>query len=134
MNKYGEYPVGHPTIYLEPENQDSRAYYELRKIDILPPTHLFNPVLPHRQKIGPTSKLTFPLCRTCVQQESTKPLDERNYICSHTDEERMLRGTWCTPEIHKAIAMVYRLLKIHEVWHFENRRRGLFAPLRRHLA
>ncbi|XP_022808278.1 uncharacterized protein LOC111345269 [Stylophora pistillata] len=26
VNKYGEYPVGHPTIYLEPENQDPNAY------------------------------------------------------------------------------------------------------------
>ena len=98
------------------------------KIDILPPAHLFNPVLPHHQKIGSDSKLTFPLCRTCVQQESTKPLDERNYICPHTDEERMLCGTWCTPEIHEAIAMGYKLIRIHEVWHFEQRRRGLTAP------
>ncbi|XP_022777898.1 uncharacterized protein LOC111319371 [Stylophora pistillata] len=100
VNKYGEYPVGHRTIYLEPENQDPRAYYGLMKIDILPPTDLFNPVLPHRQKIGSATKLTFPLCRTCVQQECIKPLDERNYICPHTDEERMLHRTWCTPEIH----------------------------------
>lgn len=93
VNKYGEYPVGHPTIYLEPENQDPNAYYGLMKIDILPPIHLFYPVLPYRQKIGPSSKLTFPLCRSCVEQKSIKPIEDRNYICIHSDEERMLRGT-----------------------------------------
>ncbi|PFX13997.1 hypothetical protein AWC38_SpisGene21885 [Stylophora pistillata] len=128
VNKYGEYPIGHPTIILEPANQDPNAYYGLMKVSILPPTHLFNPVLPHRQKIGSASKLTFPLCRSCVTEESLKPLPERNYICPHTDEERMLTGTWCTPEIHKAIQMGYKLIRIHEVWHFEKRQRGLFAP------
>ncbi|PFX14180.1 hypothetical protein AWC38_SpisGene21687 [Stylophora pistillata] len=92
VNKYGECPVGHPTIHLAPENQDPYAFNGLMKVDIFPPTHLFNPVLPHRQKIGFAFKLTFPLCRTCVQQESTKTLDERNYVCPHTDEERMLTG------------------------------------------
>ncbi|XP_022798386.1 uncharacterized protein LOC111336541 [Stylophora pistillata] len=54
-------------------------------------------------------------------------MGERNYVCPHTDDERMLTGTWCTPEIHKAIAMGYQLKRIHEVWHFEHKRRGLFA-------
>ena len=119
VNKYVEYPVGHPTICLEPENQNPNAYYGLMKIDTLRPIHLFNPVLPYRQKISPSSELTFPLCRSSVEQESIKPIEDRNYISTHSDEERMLRGTWCTPEIHKAIAMGYRLIKMHEVWHFE---------------
>ena len=40
----------------------------------------------------------------------------------------MLRGTWCTPEIEKAIEVGYRLVKIHEVWHFPEvqQRIGLF--------
>ena len=128
VNKYGEYPIGHPTIILEPANQDPNAYYGLMKVSILPPTHLFNPVLPHRQKIGSASKLTFPQCRSCVTEESLKPLPERNYVCPHTDEGRMLTGTWCTPEIHKAIQIGYKLIRIHEVWHFEKRQRGLFVP------
>ncbi|PFX14055.1 hypothetical protein AWC38_SpisGene21823 [Stylophora pistillata] len=47
VNKYGEYPIGHPTMYLEPADQDPYAYYGVMKVSILPPTHLFNPVLPH---------------------------------------------------------------------------------------
>ncbi|PFX12657.1 putative DNA polymerase [Stylophora pistillata] len=128
VNKYGEYPIGHPTIILQPANQDPHAYYGLMKVSILPPTHLFNPVLPHQQKIGSTSKLTFPLCRSCVTEESLKPLPERNFVCTHSDKERMLIGTWCTHEILKAIQMGYQLICIHEVWHFEKRQLGLFAP------
>ena len=39
-------------------------------------------------------------------------------MCAHTDNERMLRGTWATIEIQKAVELGYRVLKIHEVWHF----------------
>ena len=54
---------------------------------------------------------------------------ERTDVCSHTDAERSLRGTWCTPEILQALAKGYRLLQIHEVWHFppSQQRTGLFA-------
>ena len=38
----------------------------------------------------------------------------------------MLRGTWCTPEIEKAVEKGYRVIKIHEVWHFSQQRDGLF--------
>ena len=41
----------------------------------------------------------------------------------------MPRGTWCTPELQKAIEMGYTMVKIHEVWHFlqSQRSKGLFA-------
>ena len=50
-------------------------------------------------------------------------------MCGHTLEQRMLKGTWCTPELQKVVEKGYEILKIHEVWHFpeENRREGLFA-------
>ena len=51
---------------------------------------------------------------------------ECNYQCPHSDEERMLQGTWCTPEIHKAIEKGYRLIQIHEVRDFLQCRKGLF--------
>ena len=53
---------------------------------------------------------------------------ECHYHCPQSDEERMLQGTWCTPEIHKAIEKGYRLVRIHEVWDFPQRRKGLFQP------
>lgn len=41
-----------------------------------------------------------------------------------------MRGTWCTPELEKAVERGYKILKIHEGWNFpENQRKeGLFAP------
>ena len=41
-----------------------------------------------------------------------------------------MRGTWCTPELQKAVEVGYRIIKIHEVWHFpeDQRKEGLFTP------
>lgn len=40
-----------------------------------------------------------------------------------------MRGTWCTPEVQKAVELGYRIIKIHEVWHFpeDQRKEGLFT-------
>ena len=92
-------------------------------ITILPPPGLYHPVLPHRQG----GKLTFPLCAACVKQEVPKSLHERTSICSHTDQERALTGTWCTPEIVKALSVGYQMIRIHEVWHFQTSKKGLFS-------
>ena len=51
---------------------------------------------------------------------------ERTHVCDHTPEERILRGTWCTPEISMAVQKGYRILRIHEVWHFQQQQEGLF--------
>jgi len=91
-------------------------------VDILPPAELLHPVLPVRSG----EKLTFPLCAQCVRDEQVKPMLERTAICTHSDEQRTLRGTWCTPEIKKAIELGYQLVKVHEVWHFEQKQSGLF--------
>ena len=125
VNKYDEYPVGHPTIITHPEDQDITHYFGLAKVEVQAPRHLFHPVLPHRS----SGKLTFPLCRTCVTQEMEKPLTERSYRCQHSDEERMFVGTWCTPELLQAQEEGYVVKRIHEVWHFppHQRKRGLFA-------
>ena len=78
-------------------------------------------------KIGNSCKLTFLLYRKCVEIETQKEhMLECNYHCPHSDEERMLQGTWCTPEIHKAIEKGYRLIQIHEVRDFLQCRKGLF--------
>ena len=38
-------------------------------------------------------------------------------------------GTWCTPELHKAVEQGFEILQIYEVWHFpeDQRKEGLFA-------
>jgi len=38
-----------------------------------------------------------------------------------------MTGTWCTPEVEKALELGYEIDKIHEVWHFPETQTGLFA-------
>ena len=124
VNKTQLYPVGHPQIITQPANQSLSDYFGIATVDILPPTELFHPVLPVRSG----GKLTFPLWAACVSQEQAKPILERRAVCHHTPFQRQLRGTWCTPELEKALEKGYTLVRLHEVFHFppEQRRRGLF--------
>jgi len=121
VNKTQEYPLGHPEIITQPR-QCLDEYFGLAKVDILPPAKLFHPVLPVRSG----GKLTFPLCQACVQDNQAKDMLERVSFCDHTDDQRMLRGTWCTPEIMKALEVGYQLKRVYEVWHFKERKAGLF--------
>lgn len=122
--------IGHPQIITRPVNQSIGSYFGSATVGILPPGGLFHPVLPVRSG----DKLTFPLSRTCVKEEQAKQMQARSHHCHHSDTDRMLRGTWCTPELVKAMEKGYTLVKIHEVWHFpeEQRRTGL-CRLRQHL-
>ena len=126
VNKYGLYPVGHPTILNDINHVNMSEYFGLCRITVVPPRGLYHPVLPYRHG----GKLVFPLCRLCVETEMVKPLHERSATCHHTDEQRALVGTWCTPEVEEAVTQGYRILFIHEVWHFpqSNRRTKLFGP------
>ena len=125
VNKYKENPVRFPLIYTNPSDQEIDHYFGLAQVDILAPQHLFHPILP----VWAGGKLTFPICSACVRGEQQKFWLERTNLCSHTDHERMLRGTWATPELQKAVELGYRIVKIHEAWHFHEADRwvGLFA-------
>ena len=125
VNKNCTYPIGHPTIITQPIDQSLDSYFGIATVDILAPAGLFHPVLPVRSG----NKLTFPLCRACVQTEQAQPMLTRTRYCTHSDTDRTLRGTWCTPELVKALEKGYTLIKIHEVWNFptEQRQTGLFA-------
>ena len=125
VNKNGCYPVGYPQIVTQPIDQSIHSYFGIALVDIIPPAGLFHPVLPVRYG----EKLTFALCGKCVEEEQKKPLLQRRHYCIHSDDERILRGTWCTPEIEKAVEKGYVIKHIHEVWHFppNQRQTGLFA-------
>ena len=60
VNKYGEYPIGHPTFMYVPNIRNLSPYFGLAKCTVLPPQRLCHPVLPYRSH----DKLTFPLFRT----------------------------------------------------------------------
>ncbi|KAK3737383.1 hypothetical protein QZH41_011514 [Actinostola sp. cb2023] len=114
----GAYPVGHPTLIRRDfQFALTEHYYGLNKVKVLPPRHLYIPVLPaHIQ-----NKLMFVLCRTCAEQ--TKQTGR----CRHNAEERALVGTWTTPELKKAVALGYIILDVYEVWHYPQTSTDLFG-------
>lgn len=58
-------------------------------------------------------KLTFPLCRTDVKLQQ-----QNSSTC--LDAEIALTGTYCTPELLKAIEKGYQILRIYEVYHWKD--------------
>ncbi len=122
VNKNCDYPQGHPQVIVEPGHTDLTGYFGLVKCTVTPPHGLYSPVLPYRQG----GKLTFPLCRTCVETEQSKPLTERSAVCRHTPEERQLTGTWCSPEIEEAVKQGYVVEHVYEIWNFEKKSNTMF--------
>ena len=117
MNKYDEYPVGHPRRILSNFEPDVTKYFGLIKCMVLPPDVDYFPVLPMKMN----GKLLFPLCPVCASTKNNVNL------CPHNDNERSLIGTWCSPELNCAVACGYKIVKIFEVWHFEKTSRSLFS-------
>ena len=123
-NKYSMYPTGHPQVLLNPENQNIHDYFGIAHCIVRAPRELYHPVLPMRVN----GKLLFPLCVACASQQLDLPLLERGWECPHSDLERKIQGTWCTPEIEEAVRQGYTVVKILEVYHFPEEQRcvGLF--------
>lgn len=106
VNKYARYPTHHPEIYTGADIPD--RVEGLIKCKVLPPASLYHPVLPYRTR----GKLTFPLCRTCVESGA-------RVACIHTDpEDRAITGTWVSIELEKACELGYVVLERYEAWHF----------------
>ena len=99
VNKNCGYPIGHARIITKPSSPDISSYFGLVSCTILPPAELYHPVLPYRTG----GKLTFPLCSSCVESQLPKSIHNRTRYCHHTDTERALQGTWCTPELEEAL-------------------------------
>lgn len=106
--------IGHPRIITE-NFGDVSAYFGLVKCTVLPPRGLFHPVLPYRTQ----GKLMFPLCKTCADACAQAP-------CVHSECERSIQGTWCSVELEMAVEKGYRILQMHEVWHFPETSDKLF--------
>ena len=116
-NKYCEVPLGHPEILTSEAlvNHSIDDFFGMIKCEILPPSFLFHPLLPYRAN----GKLMFPLCRTCAENLQQTP-------CEHNDSERTLSGTWPSTEVQKACELGHRVVKLIEVWHFQDRSADLF--------
>lgn len=115
-----EYPVGHPEEVLDAVSLDS--LFCVADVTVRAPRGFALPVLPDR--VG--GKLIFHLCRRCAQEQVGKAFLERSATCDHSEEERAFRGTWCTPELEKAVRCGYEVLEIHRAWHFPRRSTDLF--------
>ena len=116
------YPTHHPKI-LTSLDQDLgttlEPYYGFVLLDILPPTDMYVGPLPYRTKNG--KRLLFPLCRTCAEEGL------QEYCPHEKDEERFLRGTWVTEEVRLSLKYGYKILQIHEVWHYSRTSKTLFT-------
>ncbi|KAF1753945.1 hypothetical protein GCK72_020502 [Caenorhabditis remanei] len=118
--KGAEYPVGAPKRIVsdfEPIVPGRLPYRGVIFCDILPPLDCKLPVIPTRSD----GKLLFVLCRTCGHSKNPKRK------CTHTKiSERFLTGVWCTDELNLAIEEGYKVLRYHEVWHWDEWFRGGF--------
>ena len=106
VQKYSCYPLGYPEI-ITSDFKDVTEYFGIIQCKVLPPKKLFHPVLPVKMN----NKLLFGLCFKCMQNSISG-------VCRHSDDERSISGTWCSPELQVAIEKGYRVLKIYEVYHF----------------
>ena len=106
VQKYKQFPIGHPRIITENFNYEIDVYFGLMKCKLIPPKNLYIPVIPARIN----NKLVFPLCNKCALEYTSN--------CNHTDNERAIIGEWVTLEIYQALRFGYKLEYIYEVWHF----------------
>ena len=83
------------------------------KCEILPPNDIFFPVLPIRLD----NKLIFLLCHECGK------LKNHNEKCNHSEEKRMLLGTWCLHEIYEALKQGYKIKKSYELIYYEKKKK-----------
>ena len=115
VNKHCEYPVGHPQIIVS-DFDDVKNYFGFVHCVVDCPSEDYFPVLP----VTINDKLMFPLCRTCATTCQQTP-------CQHKFSERYITGVWTTAELHYAVNNGYRIVEIFEVWHWRERKVGLFA-------
>lgn len=108
VQKYDCFPVGHPEIITE-NFTDINQYFGIVKCTVLPPQNLFLPVLGVKMH----SKLLFPLCYSCAKGKLSE--------CYHDEKERVIMGTWVSFELQTAVKYGYKIIKIHEVWHYSNK-------------
>lgn len=104
-----KFPTCHPVILKDAAKIDHtlNSYFGLVKCTVLAPTDLFLPLLPFKT----AEKLMFPLCGDCAMTLNQNP-------CSCKKSKRAMLGTWTTFELKKALQLGYKILQIHEVYHY----------------
>jgi len=59
------------------------------------------------------------IARKIAKQNCRECYNERNADCTHTDSERAITCLWTTAEMKKALEKGYKIVKIYDVWNFE---------------
>lgn len=110
QKKY-EFPVMHPIIYVGEECKkiNIQNVFGLVKCKILPPKNLLFPILPTRI----FGKLIFTLCYGCAHHKREN--------CEHDSDQRAICGTWTSVEVQKALCFGYKIIALHEIYHYEKR-------------
>lgn len=121
MCKQKRFPVG-PHQRIVKNFGSVSDYFGIMKCQLLPPRKLNLPVIPSRI----AGKLMFVLCPKCAV-DGVSSAATTDAACPHSNDERVLRGTWCTMEVQKALERGYTMVKIEEVWHWPQSVQGLFA-------
>ena len=114
-----KYPIKKP-ILLNKEDIalpfDISKYFGIVMCEVEPPKKLFLPVLPYKTK---DQKLMFPLCRYCAEEKIQK--------CTHFGQQcRNLIGCYTTVELELAISEGYKVITVHQIYHFEESSSNLF--------
>lgn len=112
-----KFPTGHPIQITENFDYTLKSYFGFVDLLLEPPQQLEFPVLPTKVD----NKLVFHLCPKCA---ATKQQSE----CKHSRSERMMRGTWATPELLVALEQGYKIIKIYKVFHYGTKSDTLFKP------
>ena len=112
-----KFPLKHPEVISENFDFTLKSYFGFAKCKILPPRRLYIPILPKRIN----GKLMYTLCRTCAELQNSNP-------CNHTNDERLLIGTWTTIELIEALARGYKIIELIEVVHYKESSSTLFTP------
>jgi hypothetical protein len=108
--KYFKFPIGHPAIHVGDDCLDIDAMIQkdgLMKCTVLPPKHLFHPVLPFRCN----SRLLFYVDLALYSIIEPRTTHE-------TVAERALTGTWVLEEIRLAVQHEYKLVEVHELYEY----------------
>ena len=108
--KYKMFPGEHPVIITENINYEIEKYFGFVVCHIVPPLKLNFPVLPARMN----GKLIFTLCYKCAD-------DQHKRSCVHSEDQRMLKGIWCTIEVDKALEKGYKMIDVFVVYHYEKK-------------
>ena len=75
--------------------------------------NLFLPLL----GVNCNGKFIFGTCQKCIQKEQRS-------LCRHSSRERQLTDTWTTSEIEAAVRWGYTIVRIHEMYLYDEVRAG----------